>query len=205
MNHTSDNDLLLGSRTDPAQFAELYRRHIDHLIGFVARRTNRAADVADVVSSTFMIALETRAAFDPHKGDALPWLYGIARRLMANQRRRFGREKDATSRLRARRLIDNDDLERLEERIDVERASPRLQQSLAHVKPLHREALLLVGPDKLSVADAANVLGIPPAAFRVRLSRARKALRQAMGDAERAESSALFPKNKTAHYGVTEQ
>jgi DNA-directed RNA polymerase specialized sigma24 family protein len=65
----------------------------------------------------------------------------------------------------------------------------------------------LVGPDKLSVADAARVLDISPAAFRVRLTRARKALRQAVAaaEAEEVNQSTSFLKHQPTHFGVVKQ
>ena len=49
--------------------------------------------------------------------------------------------------------------------------------SLSYLPPEQRDALLLVGSDGLSPSEAAEVLGISSAAFRVRLFRARRLMR----------------------------
>jgi RNA polymerase sigma factor (sigma-70 family) len=185
----ADAELLVGARTDPDQFAELYRRTVDSVMGYVVRRCTNPADVADLVASTYLVALESLDSFDPVKGKPLPWLFGIAGRLLANQRRRSGRAAAATARLHGRRLLDSGDVDRLVERIDAERLAPRLQSAIESLPDHHREAVLLTTADGLTIADAALALGLHPAAFRVRLHRARKALHRQM-EAEGAASTA---------------
>jgi RNA polymerase sigma-70 factor (ECF subfamily) len=52
----------------------------------------------------------------------------------------------------------------------------RLERALARLPANHREALLLVGVEGMTPAEAAGVCGLTPEAFRQRLSRARAAL-----------------------------
>ena len=57
-----------------------------------------------------------------------------------------------------------------------------MRGALGRLKPRAREALLLAGPDGLTSRQAAAVLGISPAAFRMRLTSARRALARALAD-----------------------
>lgn len=188
----SDTELLLASKNDAEAFAELYRRTIDRLIAFAARRSTDVNEVADVVADTFVVALQSRSSYEPDKGEPLHWLYGIERRLLSNRARRRGRELRATSRIIGHRLLDNNDIERLENAIDAARRLPEMNKAFDRLDGQHREALILIGVEHLSVAEAAYVTGMLPAAFRMRLSRARKTLRSVMGDAsEEADSASL--------------
>jgi RNA polymerase sigma factor (sigma-70 family) len=176
----TDRDLLGRLCADPAAFELFYRRHVDLVIAFAARRVREPADVADLVANTFVTVLTAAGGYDPGRGEPTAWLLGIAARLIAGARRRRGRELAATARIAGRRLIDQGDIERLEERIDAARSSQAVIEAVGQLKPRAREALLLVGADGLTPGEAARVLGISPAAFRMRLSSARRALNGAL-------------------------
>ena len=176
----TDRELLGRLCADPAAFELFYRRHVDLVIGFTARRVREPADVADLVANTFVTVLTAARGYDPGRGEPTAWLLGITARLIAGARRRRGRELAATARIAGRRLIDQGDIERLEERIDAARSSQAVIEALGRLKPRAREALLLVGHDGLTPSQAASVLGISPAAFRMRLTGARRALNSAL-------------------------
>ena len=175
-----DRALLVAARTDPEAFAEVYRRLVDRVVSFAARRVSDPGDVADIVAATFLTALESLSGYDPGRGEPIAWRLGIASRLLANQRRRSAREGFARARLDARGLLDSDDIGRLEARIDAVAQAASARSALARLPTGQREALLLVSDDGLTPAEAARVLGVPGATFRVRLARARRAVRAAM-------------------------
>jgi len=176
----TDADLLRRLSGDPAAFEVFYRRHVDRVIGFTARRVRDPADAADLVAATFVTVLTAARSYDPGRGEPGAWLLGITARLIANTTRRKARESAALARVAGRRLIDQSDIERLEERIDADRTSQAVLAALDQLRPRAREALLLVSAGELQPAEAARVLGISPAAFRMRLSAARRALDQAI-------------------------
>jgi RNA polymerase sigma-70 factor (ECF subfamily) len=95
----SDEDLLVASVGDEEAFAAFYRRHARPLVGFFMRRTGSAELAADLTAETFAAALASRRRFDPAKGPATGWLYGIARHKLARTLR-HGRVED-----RARRAL----------------------------------------------------------------------------------------------------
>src|SRR5580693_2094819 len=185
---STDRELLYLLGTDPAAFEVFYRRHIDRVIGFTARRLREPADVADLVAATFVTVLTAARSYDPERGEPGAWLLGITDRLIANARRRKVRESAAMARIAGRRLIGQSDIDRLEERIDAARSSQAVLAALDRLRPRAREALLLVSAAGLRPAEAARVLGISPAAFRMRLSSARRALDKAVA-AEAAASA----------------
>jgi RNA polymerase sigma factor (sigma-70 family) len=196
----TDKDLLSQLSTDPAAFETFYWRHLDRVIGFTARRVREPADVADVVATTFVTVLTAARSYDPRRGEPTAWLLGITARLIANESRRRQRESTATARIIGHRLTDANDIERIEERIDAGRAGQQAIKALSQLKPKAREVLLLVSADGLSPTEAAKVLGISPAACRMRLSGARRALSKAMATADlepEAELRAPSPTSST--------
>jgi DNA-directed RNA polymerase specialized sigma24 family protein len=110
---------LLARVGDPQAFAFFYRRHVDRVVRFAARRASDPADAADVSAPTFVVALRGSRNYDPPRGDPGAWLIGIAARLTANDRRRKVREALAVAKLESRALLQDDDIERLVQLIDM--------------------------------------------------------------------------------------
>jgi RNA polymerase sigma factor (sigma-70 family) len=100
----SDEALLLAARRDADAFADFYRRHARPLAGFLVRRTGDAEAAADLLAETFAAALTGLDRFDPARGDAVGWLYGIARHQLARRARRGAVEDRARRRLGMERL-----------------------------------------------------------------------------------------------------
>jgi RNA polymerase sigma-70 factor (ECF subfamily) len=89
-------------------------------------------------------------------------------------------------RLEGSRLLDGDDVARIQERIDAAAQGRTLYAALARLPEGERAVLELVALDELSVAGAAAALGIRPVAARVRLHRARAALRRQLTEGDPA-------------------
>lgn len=182
----TDRELLQRARSDPASFGEFYRRHIERIVRFAAARVASSEEVADLVAATFLTALERASTYDPARGEPVAWLYGIAARLLANQRRRQVRERLAYARLDARALLEDSDVERIENQIHATSMADRMRVALTYLPETQQEILLLVGEGgEVSSAAGAKALGISAIAFRVRLARARRALRAAMDETGR--------------------
>jgi RNA polymerase sigma-70 factor, ECF subfamily len=122
-----------------------------------------------VVNETFTTAWRR---FDDIPDDALPWLYGVARRVLANQFRTTRRRAALFSRLSAEPISGSSPADPAE----VVSERDALVSSLAGLKPDDREILLLASWEGLEPARGAEVLGISPDAFTARLHRARRRL-----------------------------
>jgi RNA polymerase sigma-70 factor (ECF subfamily) len=173
---------LLARAGDPQAFALFYHRHVDRLVRFAARRASDPADAADVAAATFVVALRGAEHYDPRRGEPEAWLIGIAARLIANDRRRKVREALALAKLESRALLQDDDIERLVQLMDNSALARSTSEALRHLPPHAREAVLLVGPEGLTEANAAAVVGTSTVAFRMRLSRARRRLARLVAD-----------------------
>jgi RNA polymerase sigma-70 factor, ECF subfamily len=151
---------------DPrAQFEELYRTHAGAVLAFVRRRTVAGAE--DVVSEVFLIAWR-RLEDVPER--PVPWLLGVATRVLANRRRAERR----ASALRGR--LANEQLTVPGLGVAATVPNSTLLAALALLSERDQEVLVLVAWDGLDRAQAAEVLGISTGAFAVRLHRARRRL-----------------------------
>ncbi|MBV1936259.1 RNA polymerase sigma factor [Streptomyces sp. NPDC060006] len=168
---------------DPAAFEIFYRRHVDAVTRFMARRVTDPHTVADLTAETFLSVIDSARAYRPELGTETAWLYGIARNVVAAEARRSARQNMLGSRVAGRRLLDGDDIDRLEEKLDAEQAGRRALAALDGLADGERAVIELVAVDQLTVAEAAEALGIRRVTARVRLHRARRALRPAAADA----------------------
>ena len=181
----SDADLLAATaRGDAEAFGRFYRRHEHRVLSYAITRCANAADVADVVGETFLAALGAAARFRDDDGDAIPWLFGIARRVLAHQRRSFARRQRLVHRLGQLPSLDADEAEAVEAAIDASRLAPRLAAAMATLRDKDRELLRLVSGDGLSAAQAGAVLGMNANTARIRLSRARARLQGLLASTE---------------------
>ncbi|MFF1511546.1 RNA polymerase sigma factor [Streptomyces sp. NPDC058326] len=158
-------------------FSEVYEAHFDAILGFVTRRTADRHLAADLTADIFVAALEAFERYDVGRGTHLVWLYGIARNTLASHARHAAREREAVAAFSGRRLLDEQDVQRFEERIDAEREARDLLARHGVLSEPLRAVIDLVAVDGLSTKEAAKVLRISQATARVRLHRARTALR----------------------------
>jgi RNA polymerase sigma-70 factor (ECF subfamily) len=177
-----DAAILQLSRREPEQFAILFRRHAPCIQRYVVRRLG-PDDADDVVAETFLLAFRQRAGYDPTRGDARPWLYGIATNLIGRHRRAEIRQYRAFARTGADPVTEPF-TDQVDARVSADAASGRLADALARLPAAHRDALLLVAWGDLSYEEAASALGVPVGTVRSRLSRARSRLRRALGSAD---------------------
>jgi RNA polymerase sigma-70 factor (ECF subfamily) len=103
---------------DADAFGCFYARHEDFVLAVFLRRlsSGRGDVAADLTAETFAQALASRGGFDPSRGEGRAWLYGIARRVLADSLER-GRVRDlARRRLRMERVaLDDDAIARIDE------------------------------------------------------------------------------------------
>ncbi|MDP9862164.1 MULTISPECIES: RNA polymerase sigma factor [Streptosporangium] len=163
--------------TDPVAFEAFYRRHVDAVTCFLARRVDDPHTVADLVAEVFVAVLDSAHTYRAELGTEIAWLYGVARKTISAERRRAYKQHQLTGRVSGRRTLDVDDFAELEERIDAERHTRQAFEAMADLPEGERAVLELVVIDQLTVTEAALALGIGHSAAKVRLHRARKKLR----------------------------
>ena len=163
--------------TDPELFEVFYREHVEDVQRFVARRVGDRERAADLTAEIFLAAIDSADRYRPRRGTPKAWLYGIARALVANDRRRHGRERAREERFRGSALLGEEDTARMDARIDAAAQSRRLYAAMERLPEAERAVLELVAIDELTVAEAAAAIGVRAGTARVRLYRARRKLR----------------------------
>jgi len=161
-----------------AEFERLYRANVEAVTAYFARRSADPHVVADLTADTFVTAITSFGSFDPRKGSARAWVFGIARHVYAAHCEAYGQQQDRLLRLAGRRDLEPDQVEELVDRIDSERAGRDLVTGLGTLPDRDRALVELVDLAGLRPKEAAAVLGVTPGAVRMRLMRARAQLRR---------------------------
>jgi RNA polymerase sigma factor (sigma-70 family) len=158
-----------GGATSADRLVTLWNTHYDHVLAYAKRRA--PAEVAGDVASAVFTVLWRR--IDEPLDDPLPWMYAVARRELANQRRGEARRRQLGTRAR---IAGRTDALTAPDVAEGAIAGSMARAALARLRPDDREVLMLVAWEGLEPARAAAVLGVTPAAFAVRLHRARRRL-----------------------------
>ena len=178
MDQPSDAAVIASSLEDGKRFGEIFERHFPQIYRYVARRLG-PDDAADVSGEVFATAFRRRLDYDPARPDALPWLYGIATRLVGNHRHSERRRLLLLSRSAGARdlaaTFDDADA-----RLDAQRLGPTVMDAIRRLSPGDRDALLLFAWADLSYEQIADALAIPVGTVRSRLHRARSSLKGAL-------------------------
>jgi RNA polymerase sigma-70 factor (ECF subfamily) len=140
-----------------------------------------------VVAETFLVAFRQRERYADDGRDCLPWLYGIATRLV----HRHWRSETSQLRLVARTGADpvvESFTDRVDAAVSAASAKARLAGALAGLSTGQRDALLLMVWAELSYDQIAAATGVPIGTVQSWISRARRRLREQLADLNPASS-----------------
>jgi RNA polymerase sigma factor (sigma-70 family) len=157
----------MSDRLDHAGAEARFRPVFAQLGAVTAYARRRGSCDAEGIAAEVM-AIAWRRLTDVPSDDPRPWLFATARNLVFAEARR------------AARVAREDPGSVGAQAPDVFELDPELASALRSLSPLDREALLLIAWEDLTPSQAARALRINPAAFRVRLLRARRRLRAAL-------------------------
>jgi RNA polymerase sigma factor (sigma-70 family) len=165
-----------------ARFTTLYERHYGDVLRYAARRAGSEA-AAEVAAETFLTAW--RRLDDLPASQPLPWLYVTARHCLANEFRKQERRQQLGARIQTEAGTS----------AQAGHADPATPQhdvlaALAALSDSDQEALRLTEWEELDHTAAARAAGCSPAAFRVRLHRARRRLARALDEQASPDSAA---------------
>ncbi|TYP87854.1 RNA polymerase sigma factor [Blastococcus xanthinilyticus] len=171
------------------EFEALFRETRGPLLGYLTRRAP-GEDAADLLAEVYLVAWRKRAELPPGEERRL-WLYGVARRLLA-EHHRLAVSRDAADREAGTAGV-------LRRGADDDRRDVAVRQALDALSDLDRELVTLTSWEGLTPAEAARVVGITAGTARVRLHRARgrlarqPALRALLDDPGGAATTAPRP------------
>ena len=161
-------------QADRAQFEVLYRGNIRPLLAYVLTRTSRD-NAHDVVSSTFLVAWRR---FDQVPVDALPWLIGVARRVLADQWRAESRRKALGDRLADDALTGGTFVDDVGDSLVLRRS---IREALMRMRPEDREVVTLAAWQGFTTEQLATALDCTKALASLRLHRARRRFAKLFG------------------------
>ena len=161
-----------------AAFERVYRDNVGGMTAYFARRCGEPQEVADLVSETFLRAAGSFRTFDPRRGTARAWLFGIAAHVYARHCAQAARSREATARLAGHRPLQDAEIDDLATKIDDQQAGRSLLERCRRLSTAERAAIELVDLVGLTPKEAAAALDVPRGVLRMRLSRARARLRK---------------------------
>ena len=174
-NQVTDEKLLAeAANGDGHAFQILYERYRDPIFRFAYRLLGSAEAAEDIAHDCFLSLIKEPRRFDPSRASLRTYIYAAARNLAAKRYHSSGRETG---------IDEMTDEPQVGERhspiaqvLDSELAS-EVEQAIAGLPPLQREALVLFEYEDLSLAEIAAVVGADSNTVKARLFRAREKLR----------------------------
>ncbi|WP_046012587.1 RNA polymerase sigma factor [Microbacterium sp. SA39] len=173
---STDSEIIRRSLDHPPAFAELFDRHSRVVNAFASYRVGRHT-AEDVLSETFLVAFRRRADYDVGVESAVPWLLGIASRLIRRHRAVEAKHwRSFAAAVTGEEHSSEGGVDDAMIRLDAEREVQGLRARIAALAPKDRETLLLYAWQGLTYEEVAAALGVPVGTVRSRLNRVRKRL-----------------------------
>ncbi len=165
----SEDELIAAVATgDEAAFGALYDRFARPLYALGLRWLQDVEDAEELVNDTLIRAWRQADRFDPARGRAGAWLFGIARHVATDRLRSRGRQPGPAAE-DAPDPIGHLDVDSLADAWEIAAALERLPA-------VQREVLLLAYRDDLSQPQIAGVLGVPLGTVKSRTYHALRAM-----------------------------
>jgi RNA polymerase sigma-70 factor (ECF subfamily) len=170
------------ARSEPSAFGEVYESQSQLLLVFFVRRTFDAEVARDLVAETFAQAFESRGRYrGSTDGEAAGWLYAIARHQLSHYARRGTVRNKAVRRLGiSLPVVSEDDYERIVELAGLAELRGRVAAAFGDLGPGERAALQLRVIEEQPYPKVAAGLGVSEQTARARVSRALRALSNAV-------------------------
>ena len=169
-----DAELLRRTTTEPEYFGEFYSRHEDAVLRFMLGRVRDVDAAADLTAETFAAALLGVRGFDPARGTAERWLFGVARNTLGRSFERRRIEDRARRRLGMAPLALSPDAAALVLELDADARTVASVAALPEDEAAAVRARVLNGD---TYAEMARDLSVSQSTARKRVSRGLARLR----------------------------
>jgi RNA polymerase sigma-70 factor (ECF subfamily) len=151
-----------------ARFDACFRAHYPEVLAYALRRLGERVTAEDVAAQTFAVAWRRLDKLPP---DPLPWLFGIARHVIRNEARSARRRSRLLARVR-----DQDPPVARPDHADSTAERSAVMTALNRLSENQREVLRLAAWERMDARRGGEALGCSPAAYTLRLHRARRRL-----------------------------
>ncbi len=171
----NDGQSIAEARTDPAAFAQLYRRHYDAVFRYCVHRLFERQTAEDVTSAVFLKTIENFGRFKGTERQFRNWLYKIATNAVNEHLRKAARKdamlKGAREQISSRAADCEDTMNENVKNLAV------LKQAMLTLKPRYQTIITLRFFENLKLTEISEVLGSSPGTVRSQLARALARLR----------------------------
>ena len=140
------------------------------ILSYFVRRVDPVADAADLLADVLLVAWRRRDSIPKDELEARMWLFGVARRTLANHRRSRIRHAALAERLRWEMLV-------VDESAAEQTYRQKALELLKLLSSLDREIVTLVYWDGFRLDEVAKILNRNPSTIRARHARALAKLR----------------------------
>lgn len=166
---------MAGEAESRVRFLRLFEAHGEKVLLYFKRRTD-SESAHDGAADTFLVAWRRIDEIPLDK--ELPWLYGVARRVLSQQRRSSGRRRNLTQKLSG---LASPDVPATETVVLRNSEYIAVMEALERLRPRDRELLRLAVWEEIPHADIGTILGCSAHAVDQRLYRATKKLARELG------------------------
>lgn len=165
-----DAEAISRSIAEPQAFVIVFEQHFEDVERFVRSRVGPGMG-DDLTAETFARAFRARGTYRAERSSALPWLLGIATRVVAEHRRAERRRLRTLA-----KLVGAEPGRPALGEPGVPGVSPDVVDALRRLPPGERDALLLLAWADLTYEQVAEALDVPVGTVRSRIARARARL-----------------------------
>lgn len=164
------------ARSNPAAFAQLYRRHYDAVFRYCVHRLFERQTAEDITSDVFLKVVENFGRFEGAEQDFHNWLYTIATNAINGHLRKTGYQNKLLKLFH--KQVDNRtvDCQSVADRPDNKLAL--LKKAVFELKPRDQTIITLRFFENLKLTEIAEVLDSSPGTVRSQLKRALDKLRK---------------------------
>jgi RNA polymerase sigma-70 factor (ECF subfamily) len=166
---------------DDAAFEEVYDALAGRLYTYIRRHLSDPQSSDDLLQETFLRMHKARGTFVTG-APVLPWAFAIARRLVVDGMRRDRRMPSVVADADPELLSSISGIDRPDRLAEAGEVARRLGRALADLPDSQRTAFELLKQDGLTLAEAAEVLGVSVTAVKLRAHRAYESIRAALAE-----------------------
>jgi RNA polymerase sigma-70 factor (ECF subfamily) len=175
---------------DSRSFATIFDTHYDRVMRHALRLAPTLHDAEDIAALVFLEAWRKRSAVRVVDGSVLPWLLVTANYVSLNAARTSRRHRIALAKLPPQANVD-DPSDAVLDGLDASGRDSKLRRAFGRLSKNDRDVLTLCVVSELSLAQAAETLGVPVGTVKSRLSRAKERLATLTGLAPSVSSSSV--------------
>ncbi|WP_431220371.1 RNA polymerase sigma factor [Leifsonia xyli] len=160
---------------DGPAFASLFDRHRDRVFGHALRLTRQPHDAEDVTAAVFLEAWRKRESVRVVDGSIIGWLLVTTNYIARNHERGLRRYRTALAKLPAP-APQEDHAPGVDDSLDGAGRDREVREAFAKLSKRDQDVITLCVLEELTIAQAAEALGVPEGTVKSRLSRARARL-----------------------------